>query len=73
MTLRASGQSACGWLRWVGAVGEPAHVAVLAGREEVAQPAARLSTQLGAAEPDRVETEAEGAVADQRFGQPRPR
>ena len=67
MTLRASGHSDCGWIAAARAR-EPAHVAVLAGREEVGQALARLRPQFRTAEADRVEAERQRAVADQWDG-----
>ena len=65
MTLRASGHSGRGSDALLGASREPAHVAVLAGGEEVGQPCARLGAKFGAAEADRIEAERQRAVADQ--------
>ncbi len=51
----------------VGSVGEPAHVAVFAGGQEVLEPVTGLGGECRGGEADGVEAESEGAVSDQVF------
>jgi hypothetical protein len=48
------------------ALGKPAHVAVLARRQECGQALARLRTELSPAKADGVEPEREGPLTDRR-------
>ena len=55
----------------IGSLGEPAHIAVLAGREEVMEPGAGVGAKFSPSEADRIEAEGQGAVANgvlQRMG-----